>query len=185
MEASPLLRRAARILCGGGVIAYPTESVFGLGCDPACDAAIERILAIKGRPAASGFILIAASAAQLRGWIAPSAAQQRRLGSRTAQPVTWVVSAGPRATRSLTGGRSTIAIRLTTHPIAAALCRAAAMPLVSTSANVHGRPPARTALAVRRRLGPWLDLVVPGATGACPRPTEIRNAQTGAVLRRG
>ena len=180
-----MLRRAARLLRGGAVIAYPTEAVFGLGCDPACDDAVERILAIKGRPAESGFILIAASTAQLQGWTAPTAAEERRLASRTAQPVTWIVTAGPRATRLLTGGRSTIAVRVTTHPVAAALCRAAAMPLVSTSANVHGRPPARTTLAVRRRLGPWLDLVVPGATGGYPRPTEIRNARTGAVLRRG
>ena len=185
MEASPILRHADRILRGGGVIAYPTEAVFGLGCDPGCDDAVERILAIKGRPAESGFILIAASAAQLWGWIAPTAAEQRRLATATAQPVTWVVTAGPRATQVLTGGRATLAVRVTAHPIAAALCRAAAMPLVSTSANVHGRPPARSALAVRRRLGPWIDLVVPGATGGHRRPTEIRDAQTGALLRGG
>ena len=185
METSPLLRRAARIIRGGGVIAYPTEAVFGLGCDPACDAALARLLAIKGRPAHAGFILIAASTAQLRGWIAPAPAEQRRLSARTAQPVTWVVTAGPLATRVLTGGRATIAVRITAHPVAAALCRAAAMPLVSTSANIHGRPPARTALAARRRLGARLDLVMPGATGGQRRPTEIRNAMTGNVLRRG
>ena len=184
MEASPILRHADRILRGGGVIAYPTEAVFGLGCDPGCDAAVERILGIKGRPAESGFILIAASASQLQGWIAPTAAELRRLAAPAAQPVTWIITTGPLATRVLTGGRATIAVRVTTHPIAAGLCRAAAMPLVSTSANVHGRPPARSALAVRRRLGPWIDLVVPGATGGYRRPTEIRDARTGAVLRR-
>ena len=185
MEASPKLRRAARIIRGGGVIAYPTEAVFGLGCDPACDAALARILAIKGRPADAGFILIAAGLVQLRGWIAPTPAEQRRLAARTARPVTWVVTAGPRATPVLTGGRATVAVRVTAHPVAAALCRAAAMPLVSTSANIHGRPQARTALAVRRRLGARLDLVMPGAVGGQQRPTEIRDARTGAVLRRG
>ena len=183
MEASLHLRRAARILRDGGVIAYPTEAVFGLGCDPSCEAALERILAIKGRPARAGFILIAASAGQLRGWIAPTPAEQRRLASRTAQPVTWVVTAGPRATRVLTGGRATIAVRVTAHPVAAALCRAAGMPLVSTSANMHGRPPARTALAARRRFGARVDFVLPGATGSKRRPTEIRSARTGSVLR--
>ncbi len=185
MTASPLLRRAARLLRRGGVVAYPTEAVFGLGCDPGDEAALRRILAIKGRPGRAGFILIAANRGQLQGWIAPTAAEQRRLAAPTRSPVTWVVRAGPRAPRLLTGGRPTVAVRITTHPIAAALCRAAGMPLISTSANVHGRAPARSALAVRRRLGRRLDVVVPGATSGQPRPTEIRLAATGAVLRRG
>jgi L-threonylcarbamoyladenylate synthase len=182
---SPLLRRAARILRAGGVIAYPTEAVFGLGCDPSRASAVQRIVALKGRPQRAGFILVAADLAQLQGWIAPTPTERRRLASRTARPVTWVVTAGPRASRLLTGGRPTVAVRLTAHAVAAALCRAAGMPLVSTSANVHGRPPGRSALAVRRTLGRELDLVVPGATGGLARPTEIRRASTGAVLRRG
>jgi L-threonylcarbamoyladenylate synthase len=185
VHASPLLRRAARVIRGGGVLAYPTEAVFGLGCHPACEAAVERILAIKGRPAGSGFILIAADFAQLEGWIAPTPAEKRRLATGTAQPVTWIVTAGPLASSLVTGGRKTIAVRVTGHRIAAALCRLAATPLISTSANFHGRPPVRTALTVRRQLGPLLDFVLPGATGALRRPTEIRDARTGAVLRRG
>jgi L-threonylcarbamoyladenylate synthase len=78
-----------------------------------------------------------------------------------------------------------VAVRVTAHPLAAALCRAANLPLVSTSANRHGRPPARTALEVRRRLGAHLDLVVPGPTGGRSRPSEIRDARTGEVLRPG
>lgn len=185
MVDSPLLRRAARILREGGVIAYPTEAVYGLGCDPDCPEAVARILAIKARPAGAGFILIAASLGQLAGWIAPQPAEQRRLASRTATPVTWVVTAGPKASHWLTGGRRGIAVRITTHPLAAALCRAVAGPLVSTSANRHGRPPARTALAARRLFPRELDLVVPGPTGGRQRPTEIRDARTGAVIRRG
>lgn len=185
MTPSPLLRRAARVLRAGGVIAYPTEAVYGLGCDPTCECAVRRILALKGRPQRSGFILVAADLAQLEGWIAPTPAERRRLASRTARPVTWVVTAGPRASRLVTGQRATVAVRLTAHPVASALCRAAGMPLVSTSANVHGRPPGRSALAVRRALGRALDLVVPGATGGLARPTEIRRASTGTVLRRG
>lgn len=185
MEASPLLRRAVRVIQAGGVIAYPTEAVFGLGCDPADERALSRILAIKGRPAGAGFILIAAGLDQLQGWILPTPAEHRRLASRPRQPVTWVVRAGPRAGRLLTGGRATLAVRVTEHPVAAALCAAARMPLVSTSANVHGRPPARSALAVRRQLGARLDLVVPGATGGRLRPSEIRLASSGKVLRAG
>jgi L-threonylcarbamoyladenylate synthase len=167
------------------VIAYPTEAVFGLGCDPGCERAVRRILALKGRPARAGLILIAADLAQLQGWIAPTPAERRRLVSRTARPVTWVVTAGPRATTSVTGGRNRIAVRLTMHALARRLCHLADMPLVSTSANRHGRPPARTALAVRRQLGSDLDFVLPGATSGRQRPSEIRDARSGTVLRSG
>jgi L-threonylcarbamoyladenylate synthase len=185
VDASPLVRRAARAVRAGGVIAYPTEAVFGLGCDPGCERAVRRILAIKGRPSRAGLILIAAELAQLQGWIAPTPAEQRRLVSRSARPVTWIVTAGPRATPSVTGRRDRIAVRLTMHPLASRLCRVAAMPLVSTSANRHRRPPARTALAVRRQLGSDVDFVLPGATGGWQRPSEIRDARSGTVLRRG
>ncbi len=182
---SPLLRRAVRVLRAGGVIAYPTEAVFGLGCDPSNEQAITRIIRLKGRAASAGLILIAADRTQLRGWIAPTPAEERRLASGTAQPVTWVVTAGPKATACLTGGRRTLAVRITAHPFARALCREAAMPLVSTSANRHGRPPARTALEVRRRLGARIDLVLPGRTGGYRRPSEIRDARRGTVIRPG
>jgi L-threonylcarbamoyladenylate synthase len=180
-----LIRRAARIIRNGGVIAYPTEAVFGLGCDPSNKDAVRRILAIKGRPARAGLILIAATADQLRGWIACTREEERRLASRTKRPVTWVVTAGARASRLITGRRGTIAVRITRHPVAADLCRQVDSPLVSTSANRHGRPPTRDALAVRRQLGGELDLVVPGRVGGLHRPTEIRDARSGSVLRPG
>lgn len=185
MEPSLQLRRAARVIHAGGTVAYPTESVFGIGCDPGCEEALRRIVALKGRQPRSGFILIAADRGQLEGWIAPQAAESRRLDSETPVPTTWIVTAGPRAGALVTGGRSTVAVRITHHPLAAALCRAARLPLVSTSANRHGRPPARTALGVRRRFGRLLDCIVPGPTGGRARPSEIRDARTGAVLRPG
>jgi L-threonylcarbamoyladenylate synthase len=159
--------------------------VFGLGCDPAHDKAVRRILALKGRPRTAGLILIASDPAQLEGWIVPTAAERRRLASKPCKPVTWVVTAGPRASTLITGGRDTIAVRITKHPVAAALCARSGMPLVSTSANRHGRPPARSALAVRRAFNRKVDYVVPGATGGLARPTEIREARTGKVLREG
>jgi len=179
------LRLAARVVRAGGVIAYPTEAVYGLGCDPAAVEAVLRILAIKGRPAAAGFILVAASWAQLEGWIAPTPAERRRLGQRLARPVSWVVRAGPLAYPLLTGDRPSLAVRVTRHPVAAALCELSGGPLVSTSANRHGRPPARTALAARRRLGTEVDQVVGGEVGGAHRPSEIRDAATGTVLRPG
>jgi L-threonylcarbamoyladenylate synthase len=180
-----IIRRAASIIRQGGVIGYPTEAVFGLGCDPGCKPAVKRILAIKARPGAAGLILIAAERNQLAGWIAPTEAEERRLRSASDTPVTWVVTAGARASREISGGRSTMAVRITRHPVAAALCAASGTPLVSTSANRHGRRPARSTLAVRRWFGDDIDFVVPGKVGGLARPTEIRSARTGAVLRAG
>ena len=185
MPTDLILRRAARTLRGGGVIAYPTEGVYGLGCNPHREAAVQTILAIKGRSARAGLILIASHREQLEQWIAPTAMEERRLRSRTPKPVTWIVTAVSNAPRIITGGRSTIAVRLTRHPLAARLCDLAGMAIVSTSANRHGRPPARSALAVRRRLGHAVHCVVPGRTAGLDRPTEIRSARTGQVLRPG
>lgn len=167
------------------MIAYPTEAVFGLGCDPANEEAVRRIIAIKGRSTRAGLILIADCESRLRGWVASDAAAGTRLAASEDKPITWVLDAGPRASPLVTGGRRSIAVRITRHPVAAALCRAAGLPLVSTSANFHGRTPARSALAVRRQFGELVDYVLAGATGGARRPSEIRDARTGAVLRRG
>jgi L-threonylcarbamoyladenylate synthase len=179
------LRKAVRALLSGGVIAYPTEAVFGLGCLPDKPTAIERIIHLKGRSPSAGFILIGESLAQLEPWIAPSGRERARLRAGSADPITWVVTASPAAPASLTGGRKTIAIRVTSHPVARALCAAAGSPLISTSANRRGRRPARSALGVRSRFRGAVDAVAAGAVGPLKRPTEIREAATGRVLRRG
>ena len=178
------LRQAAQIIHDGGVIAYPTESVFGFGCDPDRYDAVLRILELKERAAAAGLILIAADRSQLDGWIEPAADEEAAL-SGTDAFVTWVVTADAHCPDWVTGGRRTCAVRLTRHPVAAALCREAGMPIVSTSVNRHGRPPATTALAVRRRFGRHVDFIMPGTTGDTNRPSEIRAARTGAILRPG
>ena len=181
----PRLRIAGRLIQLGGVIAYPTEGVYGLGCRPDDRSAVERILALKERPVTAGLILIAAVPDQLAGWIAPGPIEARRLAAEADRPVTWLVTAGPLSPVWITGGRDRVAIRVTRHPVAAGLCRAAGLPLVSTSATRRGRPPARSALAVRLRFGPQLDLIVGGALGNLTGPSEIRDARNGAVMRPG
>lgn len=178
------LRRAARIIHDGGVVAYPTEGVFGLGCDPDHYDAVSRILTLKERAVAAGLILIAADREQLDDWIAPTAGENSAL-SGPDEFVTWIVTAGPLCPDWITGGRSTCAVRITRHPVAAALCRATDMALVSTSANRHGHGAATSALAVRRLFGQHVDFIVPGTTGGATGPSEIRSARTGKVLRAG
>lgn len=183
------LHQATRIIRAGGVVAYPTEGVFGLGCDPDCLEAVVRILDLKRRPESAGLILIAESRAQLDDWIEPTKAEQRRLPSDNKRnpddAVTWVVTASSRTPTWITGGRPTVAVRITRHPIAAALCRYARKPLISTSANRRGQAPSRSALSVRCRFGRDIDHIVAGAVGTRLRPTEIKDARTGKVLRHG
>lgn len=180
------LRLVGQCLRRGGVIAYPTEAVYGLGCDPLNEHAFRRLLLLKRRPDSKGVILIAAEEAQIEpylGEIAPDI--RRRLSSSWPGPVTWVVPAAESVPRWLTGGRDTLAVRVTNHPIAAGICRAFGGAIVSTSANRSGQPPARSALRVRKLFGEQLDAVIGGPTGGLARPTAIFDARSGRCLRPG
>jgi L-threonylcarbamoyladenylate synthase len=178
------VKLAARRLRTGGVVAYPTEAVYGLGCDPLDHTAFVRLLALKRRPDAKGVILIAADETQLAPFVTPlSKAATAHLRGSWPGPVTWIVPAASGVPGWLTGGRDTVAVRVTAHPLAAALCRAFGGALVSTSANRTGQPPARTALKVRQLFGNRLDGIVVGPLGGLARPTTIRDARTGSVIR--
>ncbi len=180
------LRRAVETVRGGGVIAYPTEAVYGLGCDPLDQDAVQRIFELKARDQAKGLILIASDISQLLPFMAPlSDAVTKTLEASWPGPVTWVVPAAESLPFWLAGGRETLAVRVTAHPIASALCRDLDMALVSTSANKNGQAPARTALAVRMLWGDAVDCIMPGEVGGLSKPTEIREALTGKVLRPG
>ncbi len=180
------LRRASGVLAAGGVIAYPTEGVFGLGCLPGNAAAVQRILEMKNRNSNLGFILVASSIDQLLPYIGQLGDKPlARLLAREKLPVTWVVAASAEAPRWITGDRDTIAVRISRHPIVRALCEAADSALVSTSANISGRPPASSRLAVQRMFGGLVDMITPGETGGLGGPTELRDADTGKLLRAG
>lgn len=180
------LRLVCRVLAAGGVIAYPTEGVYGLGCDPLNHEAITRLLTLKGRSPDKGLILIAASLEQLEPWLAPlSNTVRARLRRSWPGPVTWVVPAARRVPAILTGGRGSLAVRVSAHPVCRQLCEVWGGPLVSTSANRHGRPAARSALQVRRRLGRGVAHIVSGPLGGLAGPTTIRDALGNRVLRAG
>lgn len=177
------LHRAARILRSGGVVAYPTEAVYGLGCDPLSRVAVEHLLAIKRRPVKKGLILIASRFEQLEPFVQAQPPEVRRkLDETWPGPVTWLIPANRATPRWLRGNHHSLAVRVTAHPLAAALCEAFGGAIVSTSANPTGRPPARSALQARIRCH-GVDLILQGATGPLARPTPIRDAVTGKVLR--
>ena len=173
---------ASDVLLRGGVIAYPTEGVYGLGCLPDDLAAVQRVLDIKQRDASKGLILIAASAAQLEGW-AGLPEGMALPDPDPANPVTWIVPPGPLVSPLLCGEHETIAVRLTTNPIARSLCEAVDSPLVSTSANLSGKPTARNRFVLRRQFAGIVDFVVPGDCGPASGPSEIRDFSSGRILR--
>lgn len=180
------LERAVRVLRGGGVIAHATEGVWGLACDPADREAVTRVLLLKGRRADKGFILVAGSVEQALPLLKRlDAAQQERLLDSWPGPVTWIVPVSDEVPRWITGKHRSVAVRVTAHYQFAALCRLFGRPLLSSSANLQGRPPAHSAWAVRRCFGAGIDYLLPGELGGRRRPSAIHDALTGRVLRAG
>jgi len=184
-QPSPIaLRAAVQALALGEVVAYPTEAVWGLGCDPRNAEAFQDLLALKRRDVRKGVILIAHDFATLSPWLDPDvpALHREQALASWPGPHTWIWPAATWVPDWLTGGRRSIAVRVTAHPVASALCRAWDGPLVSTSANRSGREPARNIAELRLAFGPRL-VALPGAIGSSPRPTSIRDLVTGAVIR--
>lgn len=180
------IAKAVDCLKKGGVIAYPTEAVYGLGCDPSNVNAVSHLLQIKHRTMEKGFILVASSWAQVESYIEPI---QPPLLARVLEtwpgPYTWIFPAKTFVPKWIRGKHQTIAVRVSNHPIVQILCKTFGEPIISTSANVEGQPPARDYRTVKMSLGNKLDYIVKGDVGKLLRPTEIRNAITGEILRSG
>ena len=184
MISSLHLRTAVRALAQGGVLACPTEAVWGLSCDPDNPEAVWRLLELKQRPMEKGLILVAASAAQLEPLLAPlSEVQRGKLALSWPGPTSWLIPHGGLLPPWIHGDHDTVAVRVSAHPIVAALCHAWGGPLVSTSANPAGSAPATAAFQVRRYFREQLDYIVPGAVGKAARPSVIRDLLTDRIIR--
>ncbi len=168
----------------GGLIAYPTESVFGIGCDPLNTAALNRLLSVKTRDVNKGLIIVASSLTQLSEYMQPL--DDNTLSTIKATwpgPVTWIVPTQQTVSPLLTGNRDTLAVRVSAHPVVQQLCQRLEHPLVSTSANISGEPALKTADSVVARLGSEIDFVVDAPTGGDEKPTKIFDALTQQQLR--
>lgn len=186
MTATLNIPSSVALLIRGGVLAYPTEAVWGLGCIPFDGEAVHRLLAIKRRPVEKGLIVVAADVTQLAplvDWAALDAARRAAVEASWPGPNTWVVPAGAAVPAWVSGGRDSIAVRVSAHPGVAALCRRLGGAIVSTSANLTGEPPAFTRDALSPALLALVDGVCEGETGGLAAPTAIRDARTGDVLR--
>ena len=176
-------RRLAAHLARGGLIAYPTESCYGLGCDPRNREAVRRLLRLKRRPQRKGLILIASEYAQLAPYLRAIAPTEQEVLKRAgARAITYLMPAKPCCPRWLRGAHDTLAVRLSAHREAAALCKALGMALVSTSANRSGGKPARTCAQCRRLFGKrvW---VLPGRVGKRKKPSTICAWADGKIVR--
>lgn len=177
------IRKAVTTLNEGGVIAYPTEAVYGLGCDPWNEEAVHKILTIKHRPWQKGLILVAAEFNQLQDFIQPVSPDiLSQLEMTWPGPTTWLLPVSSNVPAYLHGEHQTIAVRVTAHQQTAELCRAFGGAIVSTSANSAGKRPARTSHQVRWHLHD-VDYILSGQCNGSNQPTEIRNALTGEIIR--
>ncbi|TBR36516.1 MULTISPECIES: L-threonylcarbamoyladenylate synthase [Dyella] len=180
------LDAAASLLHGGGVVAYPTEAVFGFGCDPHNHDAFRRLFAFKQRPPTQGVLLIAETFEQVERYIDRSRVPDTVMAEVLASwpgPITWIFPRSGDVPDWVAGSHEGIALRVTAHAPAAALCRAYGGALVSTSANPHGQPPARSVAMLREYFGDTVDGIVDAPLGQLDRPTMIRDALTGAIIR--
>jgi len=165
----------------GGVIAYPTEAVFGLGCNPLNETAVMRLLALKQRTINKGLILIASDFSQVANFLLPLTEQQKNYtqGSET----TWIFPAKKDAPQWITGKFNSIAIRVTQHLAVKQLCESFDSALISTSANLSGLEPAKTSKEVLLQFDELLDGILDQKVGTLSKPTEIRDSISGQLIR--
>ncbi|WP_149194480.1 Sua5/YciO/YrdC/YwlC family protein [Luteimonas suaedae] len=180
------IAEAVAAVRGGGVVAYPTEAVWGLGCDPRDETATLRLLALKRRAVDKGLILVAATRAQLDPFVDWDVLANTRRDVVCASwpgPHTWIVPARADTPAWIRGAHAGVAVRVSAHAGVLALCNAFGGAIVSTSANVAGMPAPRTLAELDPAIRAGVDAVVAGETAGLERPTAIRDAGSGEVLR--
>jgi len=169
-------KRFVETLHGGGLVAYPTEAVFGLGCDPLNPHAVYKLLALKKRSVDKGLILIAADFSQLSSYLKPlSDVVMSKLHDVNQEPTTWLLPTLKNTPKWLTGGHETLAVRLIQHGLAKELCLLAGTAIVSTSANMSGQEPVKTAYQARMKFHNKGVHTINGSIGNAQKPSRIIN----------
>lgn len=179
------IRYAAHVIRQGGVIAHPTEAVWGLACDPFNPQAVATILKLKKRPASKGLILISGVSEHFDPLLAPmSETLQDRFYASQNHPSTWLVpDVEHKVPRSVKGDHDTVALRVVEHQELTDLTRLLGHPIVSSSANPAGMEPARSTLRVRQYFSNQLDYILPAELGGFTRPSIIRDLQSAETVR--
>ncbi len=178
------LKKIITHLRKGGIIAYPTEAVYGIGCDPFKEKSVLRLLSLKQREIEKGLLLIASHWSQLEILVEPIATSQLEVVKSTwPGPTTWVFPATKQVPFWISGKHRTIAVRITNHPLVRSLCDGFQGPIISTSANPAGQAPAKTAEQVRNYFNDKIKFILEGDVGGLESPTPIRDAITGQFFR--
>jgi L-threonylcarbamoyladenylate synthase len=177
------LNRLVQALSRGAVIGYPTDTIWGFGCDPLDPESVARILQIKQRPVDKGLILLSSRLEYCDTFVELDQAQRDLIQLPTERPTTWLVAASDACPPWIRGNHATVAIRITDHPLLGYLCARLHSPLISTSANHAGKSTARSALQLRRQFKDQLDYVVSGFDTGGSRPSEIKSLASGNLLR--
>lgn len=177
------LQQIARTIKAGGVIAYPTESVYGLGCHPDNPLALQRILNIKARSAAKGLIILVSRLQQAVPYIQDlSQTQIEQLTQPSSRATTWLIAKSPQVLPLLSGRHTKLAVRISQHPVVQSICDHLDMPIVSTSCNLSGKPNLTNAQQVRNHMKLYVDDIIDGQCGG-QRPSKIVDLTSGKVLR--
>lgn len=176
--------RVIACLNRGGIIAYPTEAVYGLGCNPFNETAVHKIVQLKKRSLAKGLILITHDWQCVADLIMPIPEERMVEIQKTwPGPYTWIFPASKKVPLWIKGQHNSIALRVTAHPIAREICSSYGLPIVSTSANTAFESPFKTAQEVSQHFGEQIDMIVPGEVGNLLQPTTIRDAVSGQIIR--
>ena len=182
-------KKASQALAEGGVVAYPTEAVYGLGCDPFNETAVMRLLKIKKRDVSKGLILIASDWDQIKPLVKLSKLGKRRkeilqnIHASWPGAVTWILPATKKVPKWITGKYDAVAIRISAHEVVQKLCKSYGGPIVSTSANIAGTPPIKKAKEINEQFSESLDFIIDAKVGKLKKPTIICDALTGNVVR--
>ncbi len=169
----------------GGIIAYPTEAVYGLGCDPYNQQAVTNLLQLKQRDTDKGLILLLNNWEQV--WQLTTIIEntlQQRLRDTWPGAITWLLPANKQVPIWIKGEHNTVAIRMTAHPLAKQLCQQWGKPLVSSSANIAQRQPTTSVAELKQQFPTGIDYILEGSLGDLTKPTEIRDLLTGKIIRK-
>lgn len=177
------LKQAISLLHKGEVIAYPTEAVFGLGCDPFNETAMHKLFHVKQRPLEKGVILIASGIEQIIDLVEiENQAWQNQVEESWPGPITWVLPVKKALPNWITGGRDSVAVRVSSHPTVRELCNAFGGAIVSTSANLTGEDPAKSCCEIKQVFEQKI-FCLEGSLGNLAKPTEIWDAVSQKQLR--
>lgn len=177
------LKQISRQLLHGAVIAYPTDTIWGLGCHPGLEQAVIRINILKNRPRQKSLILLSSDHDFFQGYLEDNMIDRLISADSTERPTTWIVPASPRCPPWLASINDTLAVRVSKRPPIEALCKPIGSPIISTSANLSGTPAVRNSIQAHSRFHHGTDYIIEGFASGSQKASRIKNLLTGQILR--